>query len=53
MARINEDGNLFGRIAALIVIAAAICFVMRTTGGYCPVSSGGKGCCFSRSGDLH
>lgn len=47
MDKLNADGNLIGRLGALVAIAAAIFVVGRVTGGneMCPFSGGMKSCC--------
>lgn len=47
-ARINQDGNLFGRIAALAVIGITLFYGARVIGPrVCPTQVQGKGCCFT------
>jgi len=48
MAKFNEDGNLFGRIAALVIIAAGLFYANRVYAGFCAADAAQKktgSCC--------
>ena len=47
-ARMNQDGNLFGRIAALAVIGITLFYGARVLGPQlCATESKGKACCLT------
>lgn len=46
MPRLNEDGNLLGRCAALAIILVSTAFVAKVwCGGCCPASAAGASLC--------
>lgn len=54
MARINEDGNIFGRLSAVAVMVFAGVFVMRLQNGQCDLprsKAESKSCCIFSADD--